>query len=170
MLNHLSWTEYYLTMAIIASLRSKDKSTKHGCIITDKSHRLLATGYNSFPRSMPDEIMPQERPEKYHHFIHSEPNALINLTHPIDRKEGAIVYVTGPPCYGCLSLLWNAGVDEVHYIQRRGWTKDEEDQPRKELLIKETNLTVTSHPYDFLKIEEQVHEYYSKSKIQGTQI
>jgi deoxycytidylate deaminase len=47
-----SWEEYFLNIAKAVSTRSKDAQTKHGCVITDKRHHILGTGFNSFPREV----------------------------------------------------------------------------------------------------------------------
>ena len=75
-----TWEEYFMSMAFIASTRSKDSQTKHGCVITDKKNRILGIGYNSFPVDMPDEILPNVRPKKYKWMVHAERNALSNCS------------------------------------------------------------------------------------------
>ena len=62
----LSWEEYFMTLALVASLKSKDPSTQVGAVIIDNhTRKLVSSGYNGFPRFMDDSQIPQTRPEKY---------------------------------------------------------------------------------------------------------
>ena len=38
----LSWQEYFMSIAIISSLRSKDPSRKVGCCIVDNNNRIVS--------------------------------------------------------------------------------------------------------------------------------
>ena len=60
-----SWTDYLMSIALVASTRSEDAQTQHGCVITDEKKRIIGVGYNSFPRKMPDSKLPNLRPKKY---------------------------------------------------------------------------------------------------------
>lgn len=65
-------------MARHVSEMSKDPSTKTGAVIVDGFRQVVSTGYNGFPRQMPD--VPEwyaNRDEKYSRIVHCEMNALI---------------------------------------------------------------------------------------------
>lgn len=111
-----AWDEYFMMMAVVASLRSHDAQTKHGCVIV-KNNRILATGYNGFPRGMDDSSLPTVRPAKYPYMYHSEVNAVANC---LIRPEGATAYVTGPPCNDCLVSMWQHGITKVIYYVGHG--------------------------------------------------
>jgi len=49
-----SWENYFLGLAKVVSQRSHDIHTQHGCVITDKSNRILGMGYNGFARGLDD--------------------------------------------------------------------------------------------------------------------
>jgi dCMP deaminase len=112
-----SWTDYFLGLAKIVSLRSHDIHTKHGCVITDKQNRILGVGYNGFPKGLKDHELPLNRPDKYFWMVHSEKNALSNC---VVRPDGGTAYVTGQCCNDCIVALWQEGVDTVYMIKSHG--------------------------------------------------
>jgi dCMP deaminase len=122
-----SWTNYFLGIAKIISQRSHDIHTQHGCVITDKNHRILGVGYNGFPRGLKDNLLPTSRPEKYSWMIHAEKNALSNC---IVRPDGATAYVTGQCCNDCIMSLWQEGVTRVIMADNHG-TKLFDDEAKK---------------------------------------
>ena len=112
-----NWTDYFLGLAKVVSQRSHDSQTQHGCVITDKNHRILGLGYNGFPRGLDDKLLPNTRPEKYPWMIHAERNALSNC---IIRPENGIAYVTGQCCNDCIMALWQEGVTKVIMCKNHG--------------------------------------------------
>lgn len=114
------WDDYFLGFAFHAALRSKDQSTKHGCVLV-KDNKIIGTGYNSFPAGMPDSELPQTRPEKYAWMVHSEQNALYNAA---GNTKNATAYVTGRCCTTCLMALHQAGISRVVMADRVGWKLD----------------------------------------------
>jgi dCMP deaminase len=111
------WTDYFLGLAKVVSQRSHDTQTQHGCVITDRQHRILSLGYNGFPRNLPDHFLPNVRPDKYPWMIHAERNALSNCS---IRPENGIAYVTGQCCNDCIMALWQEGVRKVIMMKNHG--------------------------------------------------
>jgi dCMP deaminase len=129
---HPSWTDYLLGLAFIASRRSRDPHTKHGCVLADQNGRILGIGYNSPPAGMNDISLPYNRPtsnppdpeedSKYDWMVHSEPNALANATFPLMYVPGGVTaYITGKPCSYCSMLLVQNGVTRFVIANRKGW-------------------------------------------------
>ena len=112
-----SWTDYFLGLSKVASQRSHDIHTQHGCVITDRQNRILGMGYNGFPRGLDDLKLPTSRPEKYDWMVHAERNALSNCT---IRPENGIAYVTGQCCNDCIVALWQEGVSKVIMMNSHG--------------------------------------------------
>lgn len=124
-----TWTDYLLGMAKCASRRSADSQTKHGCIITGPDHKILSTGYNSFPRGMRnDALLPNTRPAKYPWMLHAEENAVCNASAPL---VGGTAYITGSSCFRCMKLLWQAGVQHIVQVDGYGWMLDSEEADLK---------------------------------------
>jgi dCMP deaminase len=110
----LSWDEYFLSLAVVTSLRSKDPSTKTGALFVDSSNRIISTGYNGFPAGTdyPEEFW-TNRELKYNHVIHAEMNALIGALKNGKSLEGSTCYVTWTPCKDCAKHLAAAGVQRI---------------------------------------------------------
>lgn len=47
-----SWDTYFIEMAMFVATKSKDDSTKVGCVIVSEDHTVLSMGYNGFPRGV----------------------------------------------------------------------------------------------------------------------
>jgi len=71
-----SWNEYFIQLAGLAASRSKDPSTKVGCVIASYDNMVLSTGYNGLPRNVLDLSERMERPAKYLWTAHAEENAV----------------------------------------------------------------------------------------------
>jgi dCMP deaminase len=107
-----SWDQYFMDLALLASTRSKDPSTKVGAILV-KNKRIVSTGYNGMP-FMVDDTIPErwERPDKYNFVIHAEANAIAFANGVRDLD---VVYTTLFPCTSCACLLIQTGVKEIVY-------------------------------------------------------
>ena len=104
------WDERFLRLAGEVASWSKDPSTKAGCVIVDEHRRVIATGYNGFPRKMPD-VGLENREHKYSRTIHAEMNALMFATRAV---EGATLYQHPfPPCDRCAAHIIQAGISRV---------------------------------------------------------
>lgn len=122
-----TWTNYFLGLAKVASQRSHDIHTQHGCIITDANHRILGVGYNGFPKGLDDSILPLGRPEKYDWMIHAERNALSNC---VVRPDNGIAYVTGQCCNDCVMALWQEGITHIVMSNSHGTHRFDEHQQK----------------------------------------
>ena len=47
--DYLSWDEYFIMMAYLSSMRSKDPVTQVGAVIVNGQKRIVGTGYNGMP-------------------------------------------------------------------------------------------------------------------------
>lgn len=109
-----SWDDTFIDICDVVSRRSKDESTKLGCVIVGPSKEIRSVGYNSFPRGIDDNNPKRQlRPAKYFYFEHSERNALYNALLTGTSVEGCICYVSFYPCADCARGLIQAGVSEI---------------------------------------------------------
>ena len=116
---YISWDEYFMGVAELASMRSKDPSTQVGCCIVDEHNRILSTGYNGFPQGCDDDVFPWGRDEsegetKYPFVVHAELNAILNNRGK--SLQGSKLYVGLFPCNECAKAIIQAGVHEVIYL------------------------------------------------------
>ena len=117
--DYISWDEYFMGVAILASQRSKDPSTQVGACIIDEDKRILSTGYNGFPQGCSDDEFPWNRDEslgdtKYQYVVHAELNAILNAGGK--SLVGSRIFVSLFPCHECAKAIIQAGVKEVVYL------------------------------------------------------
>ena len=92
--DYISWDEYFMGVAILASKRSKDTNTQVGACIVDNNNIILSTGYNGFPFGCSDDDYPWCRDgvdTKYNYVVHAELNAILNARG--NNLKGARLYV-----------------------------------------------------------------------------
>lgn len=108
----MTWDDYFMDLARLTAQRSKDPSTQVGAVLVDAEHRVISTGYNGFPRGVPDDAdLLQIRETKLALTIHAEQNAILFAQRPL---KGATCYVWPlPPCAQCAAKLIQAGVSRV---------------------------------------------------------
>ncbi|MGG5810987.1 deaminase [Falsiroseomonas sp. CW058] len=93
---------------------SKDPSTKVGCVVVDDDRRIMATGYNGFPRGVNDsDDRLTHRPTKHLLVVHAEANAIAAAARAGVSLSGCTAYVTHPPCAQCAALMVQAGIARV---------------------------------------------------------
>ena len=115
-----SWTDYFLAMAHLVASKSKDPSTKVGCVVITEDNVVAATGYNGLPRGVEDRADRMERPAKYLWTSHAEENAVAQAARVGMKLKGGTAYVTHMPCSRCARTLIQAGIETV--VVDRGTT------------------------------------------------
>ena len=119
-MDKISWDQYFITMANLAAMKSKDESTHCGSVIVDDMNNVVATGYNSFVRGINDNVPErQERPQKYMWFEHGERNAIYQAALRGNSTKGCRIYVTGIPCADCARGIIQAGITKVIIQERK---------------------------------------------------
>jgi dCMP deaminase len=110
----LKWDLRFLELAKHISQWSKDPSTQVGAVAV-RDRRILATGYNGFPRGVAD--LPgrlENRSEKYLRTVHAEANSIAQAARNAICLDGADIYVWPfVPCSSCCTLLIQAGFSRV---------------------------------------------------------
>lgn len=135
-----SWTDYFLSVALVTATRSPDQQTKVGAVMVDDNNHIISTGYNGFPRGMPDKILPKTRPKKYDYIVHAESNCLVNSTKsPWDIKRPTM-YLTMRPCFECLKLMINSNIKEIYAIDREVSETTLKNKDLFELFLKEAKI------------------------------
>ena len=101
--DYLTWDEYFMGVAMLSGMRSKDPNTQVGCCIVSQDNKILSMGYNGFPLGCSDDEFPWVRDgedpleTKYVYSTHSE------------------FYVSLFPCNECAKAIIQAGIKEVIY-------------------------------------------------------
>ncbi len=113
----LSWDEYFMGIAEAVALKSKDPSSKLGCVIVDQNKRVVALGYNGLIQGADEsKLTLSERPMKYHFVIHSEMNALLYARRDL---TGCTIYNQIATCDNCLKHCLQAGIKRFVYSELR---------------------------------------------------
>ena len=107
-----TWDEYFIGMARYVSTRSRDPSTKCGCVIVRPDNTIVSTGYNGFPRGIDDDpLFYENREYKLAHIIHAEMNAILFAREPL---KGYTLYAWPLLCCDrCAMHVIQAGIRRV---------------------------------------------------------
>ena len=47
--DYISWDEYFMGVAMLSGMRSKDPNSQVGACIVSEDNKILSMGYNGFP-------------------------------------------------------------------------------------------------------------------------
>ena len=117
--DYISWDEYFMSVAKLAGMRSKDPNSQVGSCIVSSDNKILSIGYNGFPIGCSDDEYPWSRDDqdplktKYLYVTHSELNAILNYRG--GSLEGARIYVSMFPCNECAKAIIQSGIKTVIY-------------------------------------------------------
>ncbi len=116
--DYISWDEYFMGVAMLSGMRSKDPNTQVGACIVSADHKILSMGYNGLPIGCSDDEFPWNREgdpleNKYFYSTHSELNAILNYRG--GSLEGATIYVSLFPCNECAKAIIQSGIKRIVY-------------------------------------------------------
>ncbi len=117
--DYLTWDEYFMGIALLSAMRSKDPNTQVGACIVDKDNKIVSVGYNGAPIGFDDDKdMKWDREgeyldTKYPYVCHSELNAILNSKNSV---KGCTLYVTLFPCNECAKIIIQSGIDNIVYL------------------------------------------------------
>lgn len=117
----LNWDEYFMLQALVAGLRSKDPSTKVGCVLVDEDNHQISMGYNGMVAGIDESQLPWGNGtsvplehQKYGYVIHAESNALLHAT--TRDLMNTRLFVSLFPCNECAKLIAGKKIKEVIYL------------------------------------------------------
>ncbi len=115
---YLSWDEYFMGIAELSAMRSKDPSTQVGACIVSPDNKIMSVGYNGMPCGCSDDEFPWDRQggnldTKYYFVCHAELNAILNYRG--GSLEGSRLYATLFPCNECAKAIIQSGIKEIIY-------------------------------------------------------
>ena len=117
-IDYLSWDEYFMGIAFLSALRSKDPSTQVGACIVDEDKKIIGIGYNGFPMGSSDDDLSWDKTgeyldTKYPYVVHAELNAILNS---IKSLKGCTIYVSLFPCNECAKAIVQSGIKKVDWL------------------------------------------------------
>jgi dCMP deaminase len=135
--------EYFLNIAKAVAGRADCLRRKVGAVLVQEE-RIVSTGYNGTPKGLlnctdggchrckHDEY----EPGKHYDIcvcVHAEANALAAAARFGIAIEGATLYATHQPCFGCAKELLQAGVHRIHYAE--AWDPPDELKEQYKTLL-----------------------------------
>lgn len=135
--------EYYMNLAVAVRERANCLGTRVGAVLV-LDDRVIATGYNGTPMNMKNcDEGGCERCANREKFssgtaydicicVHAEQNTLLTAARFGIRVEGAVLYTTSRPCFGCTKELLQAGISRVYYLHE--WSPPEDLKAQYEII------------------------------------
>lgn len=148
-MGRISWEEYAMSLAMVASVRSEDPYRKVGACALGYDNRVLGIAYNGLASktTVPAEFW-ECRDERRPYMIHAEAN-LLSL---IKKDECKLIALTCSPCTACASLIVSHNIKQVIY-------KDiyEKDLKGVDIL---NFYKIENYKIDFLKTKDIIKSIY----------
>ena len=152
----ITWDEYFMSLAILSSKRSKDPSTQVGACIVDDDHKVVSIGYNGMPRGLDDNDLTWNKGEgldnKYLYVCHAEFNAILN-TRNGSALKGCTLYVTLFPCNECAKAIIQTGIKKIIYLSDKYKESVETKASRKILTLAKIELEEYKGRYTEIKLK-----------------
>jgi dCMP deaminase len=148
----MNWNSYFMQMATLVASKSKDRSTKVGCVIVGPNNEVRTTGYNGFCRGVNDDVEERhQRPEKYFWTEHAERNAVYNAARNGIPLDGCTAYITMIPCADCTRALIQSGIKKIIIKKNNEDSRWVENFERSCVMIEEVGIEKL-----FYEQEEQI--------------
>jgi len=138
---YISWDEYFMGVALLSSMRSKDPNTQVGACIVNGERKIVGVGYNGFPTGCSDDDLPWAREgewleTKYPYVCHAELNAILNSIG--GSLKGCTLYVALFPCNECSKAIIQSGIKKVVYLSDKYENSDATKASKK--MLKEAGV------------------------------
>jgi dCMP deaminase len=160
MLHSFPWDEYFMTMAYLVSMKSKDPSTRVGAVIIGPDKEIRSTGYNGLPRTIADKHYRYENREyKLLAVNHAEENAILHCARIGISAKGCTLYSPWIPCSRCAKSIIQAGIIEVIYDKNFPGNQPNNQQDWEQSieiskeLLNEADIKVRGFEGQIIKIE-----------------
>lgn len=153
--DYIDWDRYFMGVALLSAMRSKDPNTQVGACIVNRRNRIVGIGYNGLPIGCSDDDFPwagegEFLDTKYPYIVHAEPNAILNSDADL---EGCRIYVTLFPCHECVKLIIQSGIKEIVYLSDK-YNNTLSNQAAKRMLAASGITYRKIDPFQ-IKIEEE---------------
>lgn len=113
-MERISWEEYALRIAQVASMRSEDRYKKVGACALDKDNRVIGVAYNGLTSGIVvNDTFWSDRDVRRPYMIHAETN-LLSL---FKRGECKLLACTLLPCSSCATMIASYDIKKVIYSE-----------------------------------------------------
>ena len=83
--DYINWDEYFMGIALLTAMRSKDPNSQVGACIVSPENKILSLGYNGMPMGCSDDEMPWEREGEPLH------TKYMYVCHPVRHCRGGVL-------------------------------------------------------------------------------
>lgn len=161
--DYLSWNEFFMSIAILASARSKDPNTQVGACIVDENNRILSIGYNGAPNGYNDDIFNWGRDgsfteSKYAYVCHAEMNAILNYRGSRSDLKNSTLYVDLFPCNECAKLIVQSGIKHIYYL-------DDKYKDTDSNIVSRNIFDTCGVTYEKLELDKEININLGSPKI-----
>lgn len=150
----ISWDEYFMGIALLSAMRSKDPNTKVGACIVDNDNKVVSIGYNGMPRKIDESKISWNKGDgldsKYLYVCHAEFNAILNTRNGSSLK-GCTLYVTLFPCNECTKAIIQTGIKEVVYLDNK--YEDQTTTKASRLMLELAGVKIRQYKGKYSKVE-----------------
>ena len=150
----ISWDEYFMGIALLSAMRSKDPNTKVGACIVDDDNKVVSIGYNGMPRKIDESKISWNKGEgldsKYLYVCHAEFNAILNTRNGSSLK-GCTLYVTLFPCNECTKAIIQTGIKEVVFLDNK--YEDQTTTKASRLMLELAGVKIRQYKGKYSKVE-----------------
>ena len=109
----INWDQYFMSIAILASVRSSCDRLKVGCVLV-KNKRVISMGYNGFlPNANHNSIIINNHEQAT---VHAEQNAISDAANRGISVNKSVAYITHYPCVNCFKILVASGIEVIKYL------------------------------------------------------
>lgn len=149
-MSRISWQQYFLAQAKVASLRSTCTRLEVGAIIV-RNNRIIASGYNGSVDDSSHCIDEGCLVVDSHcvRTVHAEMNALLQCARFGVPTEQTEMYVTHFPCLPCTKHIIQAGIHKIYY------EADYRNDPIAIQLFEEADIEVEQVSLTKVVVQEQ---------------
>jgi len=143
----LTWDEYFMGLAHLSALRSKDPVAQIGACIVSIDNKVVGIGYNGLPIGCDDDFFPWGKEgeyldTKFPYVVHAELNAILNSA---TNLKGCSLYVSRFPCNECAKAIIQSGIKRVVYESEKNFDKESGIASRK--MFDAANVVYDKLPY-----------------------
>lgn len=112
----LCWTDYFMSIAVLASYRSRVANDQMGACIINAENRIVGIGYYGLPIGCNYDNFPHlTAGDRDLYFCHAEMNAIANKN--CESVTNCNIYVIQFPCCECAKILIQSGIKKIYYLK-----------------------------------------------------
>ncbi len=153
----LTFPEYILGLALMASGRATCPRARVGCVLLSSDHRIAATGYNGVPSGQPhcDDVGCIMENGHCSKTVHAEKSASLTLG---ERKlPNGFAGVTIRPCQPCFDILAATEITNIFYLKEYN---NKDDREHIEKVCLEKRMIFKHLPYDPAKLLQKLLDFH----------